>query len=568
MNKNKKSMLKCASSVLASAMIISAASANAAAAANDKQEVKAVIASEHTDVYTEYLNGNVTVDENSGVKLAPYAVSGTYLKSSSALPSSYKSENTPVRDQGNYNTCWAFSSICVLENFLLKDGKGAHDLSEQHLSWWSTKEYNSNDVGWLMSDLDSGGYSMIGAGYLMSWQGAKEESEIPYSTSGNTMPDNMDSLTNPYNTTGIIYVENDIETVKTAVYNYGAVATSYNSGSGYGSGMKNYYQGGIVTNFSGHAITIVGWDDSYSASNFKTTPPGDGAWLVKNSWGDGVCEDGYIWISYYDRYILDSDTWGANIAVTQARTNSGYDRLYQNEEYGATYTMAVTDKDGNYCQNVTFVNQFDFDSEHNILQKVIFETENPGASYTVYYIPVDGNEPVADSSLWTELASGTVNQTGYLTVDTNGFSVPSGKGAIGVTIDTTGLDDYSIFGVDEWLTDRTGAFVFKPAQSKNQSYIILGGKSYDLVDVYAANNDSIGGTFVIKALATSQYIGDVNLDNTVTTKDAFLTLRIMSQASETSEYVMTNADADFNGVVTSKDAFLILKYASGKITSF
>ena len=36
---------------------------------------------------------------------------------------------------------------------------------------------------------------------------------------------------------------------------------------------------------SNHAACIVGWDDNYSAENFRSKAPGDGAWLIKDSYG-------------------------------------------------------------------------------------------------------------------------------------------------------------------------------------------------------------------------------------------------------------------------------------------
>ena len=90
-----------------------------------------------------------------------------------------------------------------------------------------------------------------------------------------------------------------------------------------------------------HAVTIVGWDDNYDASNFAKgfsdtathTPEGDGAWLVKNSWGSetGDCFDsinfpsdwgfkdengnatGYFWISYYDHSLQLAESYDFDI---------------------------------------------------------------------------------------------------------------------------------------------------------------------------------------------------------------------------------------------------------------
>ena len=83
-----------------------------------------------------------------------------------------------------------------------------------------------------------------------------------------------------------------------------------------------------------HNVCIIGWDDTYSASNFNSAhrPPGDGAWLVKNSWGSetdyvtlkngvrigyddwGIVDKngkhtGYFWISYYDKSLEIPETF-------------------------------------------------------------------------------------------------------------------------------------------------------------------------------------------------------------------------------------------------------------------
>ena len=91
---------------------------------------------------------------------------------------------------------------------------------------------------------------------------------------------------------------------------------------------------------SNHAVVIVGWDDDYPRENFLSgtaesgnsrTPPANGAWIVKNSWGsetDAVSNangrpitkgtwgiknaegksTGYFYLSYYDKSIKKPGT--------------------------------------------------------------------------------------------------------------------------------------------------------------------------------------------------------------------------------------------------------------------
>ena len=92
-----------------------------------------------------------------------------------------------------------------------------------------------------------------------------------------------------------------------------------------------------------HAVCIVGWDDSYPRENFNEghLPEGDGAWIVKNSWGseteyatreDGTpigkkawgvrngegLATGYFYLSYYDKNLTGPETMVFDIDLIQA----------------------------------------------------------------------------------------------------------------------------------------------------------------------------------------------------------------------------------------------------------
>lgn len=87
--------------------------------------------------------------------------------------------------------------------------------------------------------------------------------------------------------------------------------------------MQAYYDNGYAIDDSqgggNHAVTIVGWDDNFSKSNFceEMQPQNDGAWLCKNSWGEGQASqaegyEGYFWMSYeseireFTQFIMQS----------------------------------------------------------------------------------------------------------------------------------------------------------------------------------------------------------------------------------------------------------------------
>ena len=95
--------------------------------------------------------------------------------------------------------------------------------------------------------------------------------------------------------------------IKQAVMGHGAVYTVMYFGGPdpayYNDATDAYYCWGEEP--FDHAVTVVGWDDGYDRGNFLdgNEPPGDGAFLVRNSWGASFGRSGYFWVSYFDSCI-------------------------------------------------------------------------------------------------------------------------------------------------------------------------------------------------------------------------------------------------------------------------
>ena len=218
------------------------------------------------------------------------------------FPESYDLRNvsnisfvTNVKNQGSGGNCWSFSAMAALESAILKATNGAVslDLSEENMknlmacfSPFGTT-YATN----------TGGNDRLSNAYLSAGLGPVLESLDNYVAN-----DYLSAIFNPLtHIQNILWIDRndylDNDGIKFALLNYGAVSVSCNFDSNYRKGANLYYYGNEGRN---HAVTIVGWNDNYSASNFKTTPPGDGAWIVKNSWGNTSGDKGYYYVSYYD----------------------------------------------------------------------------------------------------------------------------------------------------------------------------------------------------------------------------------------------------------------------------
>lgn len=444
-----------------------------------------------------------------------YKAQADISSSGTELPSYYNSNEEgfvlPVRKQDE-NNCWAFGALSSFETLLLKNGEDITEaLSPQHANYWGLKR--EDGTGWQRS-FSMSGYSYIPLGYLTSWSGPVNDFKFPLSSSQEDY--NNFTTTPQYGLTEVIYFNNDSErdAIKELIYTYGSVVANFDANPVYMTNSTAFYCADktIPSNgHLGHCVSIVGWDDSYSKENFADsasgTPQNDGAWLIKNSWGNNSGDNGYMWISFEDVWVFD-DVFGPSYAFTEYESLCEDIKLYQNEIDGATYEFSYL-----RSNSITYMNVFDFTLEDRNLDKVVFESTARGCEYTIYYIPFDKEAPTNDKTLWTKLYSGTIDYTGYICADVSDKLLPQGKGAIGINIRKTDTSEKASIGVCEWLENsRSGNMLFVPQSDYGMSYIMdmSSGRNVvnDVMSIYADNfNDEIGGTFVIKAITKNECSG-------------------------------------------------------------
>ena len=264
------------------------------------------------------------------------------------LPSRYDlrdyNEVTPVKHQQSSGNCWAFNSLAVLESCILKVSGESWDLSEENMK--NIMSYYS-DYGWILPT-NKGGYDDMGVGYLVSWLGTIGDELESYSdwTVLSPVVNSSIHVQNVVYLTRTNYTDNNA--VKEAIMKYGAVTSGIYYSATYLKSYSYYYSGTAGPN---HAITIVGWDDNYSKSNFKDTPPGDGAWICKNSWGETWGDKGYFYVSYYDKCCVRLGAYDKSTYTIILNDTLHYDKNYQYDIIGITDYL-ITGQNESWYENI------------------------------------------------------------------------------------------------------------------------------------------------------------------------------------------------------------------------
>lgn len=344
------------------------------------------------------------------------------------LPARYNlAENgfvTDVKNQQDSGNCWAFAALASLETCVLKASNKTFNFSVENMK--NLIEMYSA-YGWKM-ETNEGGYNGMPMGYLASWLGPVNATLDPFDDKGTLSPllDSEMHIQNIYVLPArTSYTDNDA--IKEAILKYGGLYASYYHSAGYLNSKTNAYYDPYTGN-GNHAITVVGWDDNYSKNNFYTTPAGDGAFIVKNSWGSSWGDKGYFYISYYDRvlFAVNKD----NQAFTYILNDTvRYTKNYQYDVAGMTDYL-ITGKKTVWYQNIynatgneaiaavsTFFNTT-VDYEISIyVNDVLQLTQNGRHEGSGYYtIPLKEYVPVAVGDIFKIVVKLANPQNGYAAV--------------------------------------------------------------------------------------------------------------------------------------------------------
>jgi C1A family cysteine protease len=211
------------------------------------------------------------------------------LSTLQAPPSSFdwrgKGGVTPIKNQGGCGSCWAFGTVGPLECLIRIKCSLTKDLSEQYLVSCNEDGWGCGG-GWWAHDYHEW---KIPAGQAEA--GAVLEAHFPYVASNAPCGG---AYSHPWKIDDWAYISGysvpSADAIKQAIMEYGPVAAAVYVGPAFQA-----YTGGIFDNDEcpscnvNHGIVLVGWDDNQGAN---------GVWILRNSWGTGWGEDGYMRIEY------------------------------------------------------------------------------------------------------------------------------------------------------------------------------------------------------------------------------------------------------------------------------
>lgn len=343
---------------------------------------------------------------------------------------------TNIKNQYNLGTCWAFSAISSVESNALKNGLEEYDFSEAHLIYSIISGGYSDEqgkIGKYKRENLNGGQINYAATYYLNDYGQLLEEEMAYPKTYQTITSNeyiqgnkMISIEkyeiNNFDSYDICS-DQEIEKIKNQLINNGAVqGTMYMDENLFHDSNNDYYISTTANAPSvNHGISIIGWDDTIDKSKFQGATR-NGAWIIKNSWGDNWSNDGMFYISYDDYFICK------NVASYSGVSNTTFDNYYKAADVVGLPEFYF---DNTFYLSTKFTKQ---NEENEELKRVSFATGN-NSSYKIY---LSKNNVLTNKSNWILLKEGTSNELGIDSANLENITI---ENDFTIIVEYTALDN-------------------------------------------------------------------------------------------------------------------------------
>jgi len=421
----------------------------------------------------------------------------------------YNGENyvSSVKSQSG-GTCWTHGTFAAIEGNLIMNGNWADtlddvepNLAEYHLDWWNgfNMHYNQdmNPTTGTGLEVHQGGDYRVSSAYIVRGEGAVYSPDANDGTEAdavwyNSAPERFNDDYSLYYTRDIEWYtigENleNLDLIKNQILTHGVMATCMCYVNAFINSEYEHYQPVSSNLDPNHSIAIIGWDDDRDVQE----APYPGAWLCKNSWGSGWGNDGYFWISYYDKHAGQEPQMGAVSFLNSEPFQ--YDKVYYNDYHG----WRDTKEDVSEAFNAFTI------SGTETLTAVSFFIAVDNVDYTVkIYDEFDGTDLSGELSVVT----GHLDFTGFHHID------------LDQTVEFTQGDDFYVYlylsqgghpydrtsEVPVLLCGNNSKTIVPSTSNPDESYYYDGEDWMDFYYYYDPSGYQNTGNFCIKALT----IGD------------------------------------------------------------
>ena len=422
--------------------------------------------------YIDYLALDTKKQQETGDIPDVFTIDYVAEESTDTYPSKYDLRNvsgnnylTPLKDQGDLNLCWSYTTTEQVESLLMLKSNKPYNSSSEILST-SQMDYATSSDG-IKDYVNENRNRVFGEGgnfYIASVAASNAislipESKMPQTTSteqkelvdvlnyGNSLYEVDSSVALPrfsgdYNSSEFQSYNN---LIKKAIVENGGLYIGTQA-PGYECSSRNNDNKYIIRvddsclKESGHALQVIGWDDNYeytycvdgnkhkpsTACSASDRITGTGAWLLRNSWGNNFS---YVYLAYdslnsdfgYIREVSDMRTknWDNNYHKT-------LDKLLRQYEYFNTDSKSFT-------KNINTVEK---------VQKVKFFALGQNGTYTISII--------SDKEVYNNIKTINTDLPGIYTIDLSDKNILLTDSTFYVNISSTNnadlmIDSMSIF---------------------------------------------------------------------------------------------------------------------------